>query len=91
MSRRGRRDATRARPAQPLLRGMSRRSRRRVAVALILVLFGLASSWGYTRWQGRPSDVAPAFTLPASTGQTVRLEEFRGKQLVVLAFYMVGT
>jgi TRAP-type C4-dicarboxylate transport system permease small subunit len=70
---------------------MSRRSRRRVAVALILVLFGLAASWGYIRWQGRPRDVAPAFALPASTGQTVRLEEFRGKQPVVLAFFMVGT
>jgi peroxiredoxin len=35
--------------------------------------------------------MAPAFALPASTGETVRLEAFRGKQPVVLVFYMVGT
>jgi hypothetical protein len=62
-----------------------------VAVALILMLIGLGVSWGYTRWGTRPSELAPAFALPASTGQTVRLEEFRGKQPVVLVFYMAGT
>ncbi len=30
---------------------------------------------------------APAFTLPASTGQTVRLGDFAGKNRVVLYFY----
>ncbi len=30
---------------------------------------------------------APTFTLPATGGQTVRLEDFRGKQAVVLYFY----
>jgi hypothetical protein len=62
-----------------------------VALALILVLTGLAASWGYTRWESRPSELAPPFVLPASTGETIRLEAFRGKQPVVLAFYMVGT
>ena len=60
-------------------------------MALILLLIGVAASWGYARWGGRPSEIAPAFALPASTGATVRLEEFRGKQPVVLVFYMVGT
>jgi len=34
-----------------------------------------------------PGDVAPAFSLPASTGQTVSLADFQGKKVVVLAFF----
>lgn len=41
--------------------------------------------------QGEPKlqagDLAPAFALPASTGKTVRLSDFKGKKKVVLAFY----
>ena len=32
-------------------------------------------------------DIAPDFTLPATTGGTVRLADFRGKSNVVLAFF----
>ena len=32
-------------------------------------------------------DDAPAFSLPASTGKTITLSEFKGKKKVVLAFY----
>ena len=32
-------------------------------------------------------DEAPAFSLPASTGKTITLSEFKGKKKVVLAFY----
>ena len=32
-------------------------------------------------------DEAPAFSLPASTGKTIHLSDFRGKQKVVLAFF----
>ncbi len=32
-------------------------------------------------------DVAPAFSLPASTGKTIQLSDFLGKKKVVLAFY----
>ena len=31
--------------------------------------------------------VAPAFTLPASGGQTISLSDFKGKKTVVLYFY----
>jgi len=34
-----------------------------------------------------PGDVAPAFSLPASTGQTVSLADYQGKKVVVLAFF----
>jgi len=32
-------------------------------------------------------DMAPDFTLPATTGGTVHLSDFRGKANVVLAFF----
>jgi thioredoxin-dependent peroxiredoxin len=34
-----------------------------------------------------PGDQAPAFSLPGSDGKTYRLEDFRGKQPVVLAWF----
>lgn len=50
-----------------------------------------AAAGGYTWWTAGPGEVAPPFALPASTGQTVRLEDYRGQHPVVLVFYMVGT
>jgi len=35
----------------------------------------------------KPGDAAPAFSLPASTGQTVSLADFAGKKTVILAFF----
>ncbi len=35
----------------------------------------------------KAGDEAPAFSLPASTGRTVTLSEFKGKKKVVLAFF----
>jgi hypothetical protein len=32
-------------------------------------------------------DQAPAFTLPATTGGTISLNQFRGKKIVLLEFY----
>jgi peroxiredoxin Q/BCP len=32
-------------------------------------------------------DEAPAFSLPASTGKTITLSEFKGRKKVVLAFF----
>ena len=54
----------------------------------------LLAATGGGLWLWRPSgpgETAPDFALPASTGETVRLEDYRGKQPVVLVFYMVGT
>ena len=35
----------------------------------------------------RVGDIAPDFELPAQTGETVRLSDYRGKRVVVLYFY----
>ena len=36
----------------------------------------------------RAGDAAPDFALPDQNGQLIRLSDFRGKRLVVLAFYI---
>jgi len=33
-------------------------------------------------------DRAPDFSLPDQSGQLIKLEDFRGKKFVVLAFYL---
>ena len=35
----------------------------------------------------KPGDTAPAFALQGSDGKTYKLEDFRGKQAVVLAWF----
>ena len=48
-------------------------------------LFAQASQPPHTSL--KVGDMAPDFTLPATTGGTVRLSDFRGKANVVLAFF----
>jgi thioredoxin-dependent peroxiredoxin len=36
----------------------------------------------------KPGDQAPAFTLPGSDGRTYKLADFKGKQPVVLAWFV---
>jgi hypothetical protein len=56
------------------------------AVLAVGIVAGIAAwqwpgmLWGYKK--------APSFTLQASTGRAVSLEDFRGKKEVVLIFYM---
>ena len=33
---------------------------------------------------------APDFTLPSTTGDTIRLSQFRGKKMVLLEFYGIN-
>ncbi len=35
----------------------------------------------------KAGDAAPAFTLPGSDGKTYKLADFKGKQVVVIAWY----
>ena len=52
--------------------------------ALPLVLFLAAAD---TPLRVQPGEVAPAFSLPASNGKTVKLADYLGKKTVVLAFF----
>lgn len=54
-------------------------------LALLPLIASLAAPAGSARL--KPGDLAPDFSLPASTGKTVTLSEFRGKMAVVLAFF----
>jgi len=76
---------------QPPARWLSRRTRTRLTAGLVLVHLVAGAGAGFWWWTSRPGEPAPAFALPASTGEIVRLEDYRGKQSVVLVFYMVGT
>ncbi len=42
----------------------------------------------YSKAELRVGDRAPNFALPDQEGDTVRLSDFRGKNTVVLAFYI---
>jgi cytochrome oxidase Cu insertion factor (SCO1/SenC/PrrC family) len=61
---------------------------------LSLTMFGLAVAASLSAQNVNPphtqlkvGDMAPDFTLPATTGGTVHLADFRGKSAVVLAFF----
>jgi peroxiredoxin Q/BCP len=53
---------------------------------LLLSLLLLTQAAGAAK-RPAPGDVAPAFALPATTGKTVSLADFKGKKTVVLAFF----
>lgn len=55
-----------------------------LAATAASVLLGQANP---PKTQLKVGDEAPDFTLPSTTGQTVKLSDFRGKKNVVLAFF----
>jgi hypothetical protein len=64
-----------------------RAQRRRGVLSLIGVLVVLGVGWWLSA-QRVVGDLAPAFTLPSTTGGPVALDQYRGRQPVVLVFYM---
>ncbi len=52
-----------------------------------LSLAALAAPVATPKTSLQVGDVAPDFSLPASTGQTISLSRFRGNETVVLAFF----
>lgn len=55
-----------------------------------ILAFGIAAGIAAWQWPGTlwGYKKAPSFTLQASTGRAISLEDFRGKKDVVLIFYM---
>lgn len=76
--------------------GQRAKERRQTAIVLTVLALALIVSivaWAvfFKAWTRSPGAEATRFALPSSTGQTVALEDFIGKQDVVLVFYMVAT
>ncbi len=61
---------------------MNRWTRREALAAMGALGAGIASAAPLA-----VGDTAPDFSLPASTGGSVKLSDYRGKKNVVLAFY----
>jgi hypothetical protein len=58
-----------------------------LCAAVGFVLVGMASGPAQTAAELKPGDPAPAFTLPGSDGRTYSLADFKGKQVVVIAWF----
>lgn len=66
-------------------RRVGRRWMVRVALAAVIAAGIAAWQWHGMLWGYKE---APSFTLQSSTGRAFSLEDFRGKNEVVLVFYM---
>jgi hypothetical protein len=62
-----------------------------VGTFLILLLLGGVGAWLWNGARAMPPEAAPRFNLLASTGKVITLDDYRGKQEVVLIFYIVST
>jgi peroxiredoxin Q/BCP len=53
----------------------------------LALVFTFAMSWMSVAAELKPGDVAPDFSLPGSDGKTYKLSDFKGKQVVILAWF----
>lgn len=67
--------------------GMRRRAKWIVGSLVALLVVGGVGAWLWNGARATP-EPAPRFNLLASTGKVISLDEFLGKQEVVLLFYM---
>ena len=66
------------------------RRRKSIIIAILLALLiggGSFGAWKWNRAQAAP-EPAPRFNLLASTGRVITLDDYLGKQEVVLVFFM---
>jgi thioredoxin-dependent peroxiredoxin len=54
---------------------------------LLSLLLALSAASAPAQSRPQPGEVAPDFTLQATTGKAVSLSDYKGKQVVVLAFF----
>ena len=73
------------------MRQMTRTERVLVYGAALALAAGGAAAGSAGAQQLGPGDVAPAFALPGSDGQTHRLEDYRGTTVVLAWFPMAFT
>lgn len=61
------------------------------ALMALLVVGGGIGAWQWNGARTTPPEPAPRFNLLSSTGRVISLDEFLGKQQVLLLFYMGAT
>ena len=76
-------------PSVMFLKGCRRSVAQRVVWALSIGIVMMSGPGGIdvVAKDLKPGAVAPNFTLPGSDGKTYRLSDFRGKQVVVIAWF----
>jgi peroxiredoxin len=57
---------------------------------LTMILVAIAQQAAPPKTNLKVGDPAPDFTLPSTTGEKVKLSDFKGKKNVVLAFYVLA-
>ncbi len=57
---------------------------------LTMILVGIAQQPSPPKTNLKVGEPAPDFTLPSTTGEKVKLSDFKGKKNVVLAFYVLA-
>ncbi len=75
---------TAPRPARP----WRRRRKWIVGTLLFLLVLGGVGAWLWNGPRATPPEPAPRFNLLASTGRVITLDDYLGKQEVVLFFFM---
>jgi hypothetical protein len=61
-----------------------------LSAGMVLCALAAQAQMAPPKLQLKAGDVAPDFTLPATTGAQIRLSDFRGKKNVVLAFFFAA-
>jgi peroxiredoxin Q/BCP len=56
-------------------------------LSIMLLAWALQAHADRARSELKVGDVAPGFTLVGSDGRTYRLSDYRGKQVVILAWF----
>ena len=61
-----------------------------LCLLLTMILVAIAQQPSPPKTNLKVGEPAPDFTLPSTTGEKVKLSDFKGKKNVVLAFYVLA-